>query len=116
MFFTRSNHTSNRPLNRKEQLQKDISYLKDLKARTKCYNCGKYNYNVKPEKQRSQLPRDFIHRDLSNKIQPPSLYGSLYYVLYKDDATGFHFNHFIKHKNGAFPFFKKSGEIDKTCY
>lgn len=38
-FFMQSTVVSLQPLNKKEQWQKDITYIKDLKARSKCYNC-----------------------------------------------------------------------------
>lgn len=38
--FTRAAATSSAPLSRREQHLKDVEYIKDLKPRTKCLNCG----------------------------------------------------------------------------
>ena len=43
-FFTRAHPSSSKSLSRKEHHIKDVNYLKDLKAQTKCYNCGEYNH------------------------------------------------------------------------
>ena len=44
-FFTRSvgasSTTSRQHFSRKEQHRKDVEYLKDMKSRAKCLNCGK---------------------------------------------------------------------------
>lgn len=44
-FFIRlASITQARPLSKKEQHQKDLNYIRDLKARTKCYNCHKLGH------------------------------------------------------------------------
>jgi hypothetical protein len=56
---------------------------------------------------RETIPGALIYGDVSGKIAIPSIRGSLYYILYKDDATAFHFIHFAKAKSEALPFFKR---------
>ena len=73
----------------------------------------KSSYHSDPNKQRSQLPSQLIHRDVFGKQVSASLKGSLYYILYKDDATAYRFVHFSEHKFDAFPFFKQVVKIVK---
>ena len=63
-FFTRSTGASStasrQRLSRKEQHQKDVEYLKDLKSRSKCLNCGKRGAHWSadcPEPCKKPLPK-----------------------------------------------------------
>ena len=64
-----------------------------------------YKHNL--SKLRSFIPSQLIHGDVSRRqIETLSLKGSLYYILYKDDAMAFRFVHFAKKKSEALSFFK----------
>ena len=68
----------------------------------------KSSYKHDPGKLRSLVPGQLSHGDVSGRqIKTPSLKGSLYYILYKDDATAFRFVHFAKQKSEALSFFKR---------
>ena len=73
----------------------------------------KASYKSDPLKQHSKTPEKFIDGDVSSKVATPSLHGSLYYILYKDDCIEYYFVHFTKYKNDAFPFIKKITKIIK---
>lgn len=61
-----------------------------------------------PNKQRSSTVGQLIHGDVLGRLhQTPSLYGSYYYILYKDDVTTCTFVHFSKQKSEALPFFTR---------
>ena len=47
----------------------------------------KASYKSDPLKQHSKTPEKFIDGDVSSKVATPSLHGSLYYILYKDDFS-----------------------------
>ena len=79
---------------------------------TVCEGCAlgkqhKATYRSDPNKQRSLVPGEFLHADLSGRASIPSLGNSLYYVLIKDDASSFRFVHFVQFKNEAIKFFRK---------
>lgn len=50
---------------------------------------------------------EFIHTDLSGPMSVESLGGANYFLTFKDDATGFRFVYFIKHKADVYEKFKK---------
>ena len=65
-------------------------------------------YSHDPLKQRSLIPGQLIHGDVfGRQSKTPSLKGSRYYILYKDDATAYRFVYFAKEKSEAFKFFKQ---------
>jgi len=65
----------------------------------------KSTYKHDPNKQRAVTPGQLIHGDVSGKkAQTPSLKDSLYYILYKDDATTYRFVHFAKQSLRHFHF------------
>ena len=82
-FFTRSASISQpRPFLKKEQHQRDLHYIRDLKARTKCYNCrevGHWSADCpKPQKTR---PTAKIHIKLTvDLVQPTLLRASVFRV------------------------------------
>jgi hypothetical protein len=97
-----------------ENIVADLSFskLKSHHQQHPCKGCqygkqSKSSYPTNPEKQRLSVPGSFIHGDLSGKFSTPSLPGSQYYILYKDDATAFWFVSFSKTKDAALPFFKQ---------
>lgn len=65
-------------------------------------------YPHDPNKQQSTQQRHLIQGDMSGKqYLTSSLKGSLYYILYKDDATTYCSVHFARHKSEALLFFKQ---------
>jgi hypothetical protein len=98
-FFTRSQPYSNKPLNKKEQHQKDIAYLKDLKARAKCYNYREYNHWAtdcpKPKKKRPpnkknhKIDQGFSAANLAKSLRiTSSASSSSDSDAIEDDSTG----------------------------
>jgi len=71
----------------------DFKLEKHTQLQHSCTSCmlgkkHKSTYKYDPDKQLSLLPGQLIHGDVSGKqSQNPSVKGSMYYVLYKDDAT-----------------------------
>lgn len=55
-FFTRSSAIPSYLLNKKEQHEKDLMYICDIKAQRKCYNCHKFGHwlanCLKPKRKR----------------------------------------------------------------
>ena len=80
----------------------DFKLEKHIQLQHPCEGCmlgkqHKSTYTHDPNKQRSIIPGHLIHGDVSGKLtKTPSLGGSTYYVLYKDDATAYRFVHFAK--------------------
>ena len=48
--------------------------------------------------ERSTVPGEFIHSDVCGPMSVESIGGARYYVLFKDDASGFRHIYFMKHK------------------
>ena len=92
---------------------------KQVQLQHPCEGCmlgkqHKSTYNHDPQKQRSVSPGELLHGDVSGKqYKTPSLKGSKYYILYKDDATAYRFVHFAQSKSEAFPFFKRVVQLVK---
>lgn len=77
-----------------------------------CRGCAfgkqhKANYPVNPQKERSKVPGELMHADLCGKMSQPSLVGSHYYILIKDDCTSYRFVAFLRAKSDAIRFFTK---------
>ena len=78
----------------------------DLSQRTFCRGCalGKLHRTSFPQKdggkKKEVRPGALIHADLCGKMNPPSIGGSVYFLLIKDDATNFQFVYFLKDKSG----------------
>ena len=77
-----------------------------------CRGCAfgkqhKANYPVNPQKERSKVPGELLHADLCGKMSQPSLVGSHYYILIKDDCTSYRFVAFLRAKSDAIRFFTK---------
>jgi len=79
--------------------------LDELKQEFDCHNClvGKSTRKPFPRVERSNQvkPGEVIHSDLSGKMPVASLGGAQYFLLLKDEATGFRSVYFLKHKNEA---------------
>jgi hypothetical protein len=73
----------------------------------------KSSYPTNSSKERTTVPGQFLHGDVSGKISIPSIRGSLYYILYKDDCSAYRFVHFAKQKSEACGFFKDLVKIIK---
>ena len=91
---------------------KDLPILSSSKLLQVCSGCAlgkqhKSTYPSDPQKERSRVPGELLHADLSGKMSTPSLGGSNYYILIKDDCTAFRFIAFLKTKNEAIKFFLK---------
>ena len=61
-------------------------------------NCGR---------RRASMIGEIVHSDLCGPMSIQSLTGSLYYILFHDDASGFRVIYFIKKKSETFACFKK---------
>jgi len=70
-----------------------------------CTSCQEGKLSKKPyhavEQKRKYLPGEMSHVDLSGKMGTKSLGGSLYFMLIKDDSTGFRMVYFLKEKSLA---------------
>jgi hypothetical protein len=76
--------------------------LNDLVGDFQCVEChlGKETRKPFPPSQRAKtVPGEKIHADLSGKMPTKSLGGSLYFLLLKDDSTGFRKVYFLKRKD-----------------
>lgn len=50
---------------------------------------------------------EFIHTDLCGPMQTPSIRGARYFILFKDDCTGFRHIYFLRHKDDVFDVLKE---------
>jgi hypothetical protein len=67
-----------------------------------CHLCKETRKPFSSNKQRrSTKPGEMVHADLSGKMQMKSLGGASYFLLLKDDATGFRHTFFLKNKSDA---------------
>lgn len=74
-----------------------------------CDSCqlGKsHKLPFKKEVKRETLPGEFIHTDVCGPMPDESLGGARFFVLFKDDTSGFRCVYFIKHKSDTFEKFK----------
>ena len=63
------------------------------------YQLGKsHKLPFKNKVSSSSAPGEFFHIDVCGPIPTESVSGARYYVLFKDDCTGFKYVHFLKHK------------------
>ena len=66
-----------------------------------CEEChyGKETKKPYPQgQQHNYKPGEFVHADLSGKMRISSIGGAKYFLLFKDDATGFRMVQFLKRK------------------
>ena len=79
-----------KPLTKKEQHSKDVEYLKNLKARTKCYNCKEFGHwsadCKKPKRQRGKTDSQKTDLGFSNANVAESLRSSSDSDTTGDDA------------------------------
>jgi hypothetical protein len=75
-----------------------------------CKGCalGKSHRQPFPTSGRRRATKvgEIVHSDLCGPMNVPSITGSLYYVLFQDDASGFHVIYFLKAKSETFNYFK----------
>ena len=71
------------------------------------------SFPVNNVRQRAQSPRDIIHADLCGPMSVPSKGGSLYFALFKDDSTGYHFVFYTPRKSDTLTCFQK---VCKTIF
>ena len=62
-----------------------------------------FNKNTEP---RDTKPGEFVHSDVSGPMSETSLGEARYFVTFKDDASGYRFVYFMKHKVEVFEKFK----------
>lgn len=63
--------------------------------------------------RRATKPGQFIHSDVCGPVPVQSPGGARFYVLFKDDATGYRFVYFVRHKSDVFEKFK---EFERLVY
>ena len=85
-----------------------------LKGRNKslCPRCAyskqhKAPFLVNEHRERLKAPEDLIHTDLYKLMTVPSVGGALYFVLFKDDCSGFRVIECIKKKPETFGAFRR---------
>jgi hypothetical protein len=66
-----------------------------------CHGCmlgkqHKKSYPVNPAKVRSTLPGEFVHADVVGPMKVQSIGGARYFLLFKDDCTGYRYVYFLK--------------------
>lgn len=79
----------------------EVSDAKDHTDKV-CSGCmlGKQHqksYTVNPDKIRSQIPGELVHGDICDAGQK-SIGGARYFLLFKDDCTGYRYVYFLKKK------------------
>ena len=76
-----------------------------------CEECqfGKQHRLAFKDKSQKRLskPGEFIHTDLCGPMQTSSIGGAKYFVLFKDDCSGFRHVYFLRHKADLFATFKE---------
>lgn len=61
-------------------------------------------------------PGELFHSDVCGPMSVESVGGARYYVIFKDDATGFRKVYFIKHKNDVFQYFKELDSLVRNRF
>ena len=76
-----------------------------------CETCQYGKQTRKPHKtltrERTEKPGEMIHTDVCGPINVPSPSGSRYFVLFKDDCSGYCTVYFLKHKSDVINKFKE---------
>ena len=65
------------------------------------------SFPVNPTHTRFPQPGDLIHADICGPMSVPSYGGSVYFVLFKDDATHYRFAFCVRRKSEALACFRK---------
>ena len=93
------------------KVQRAVEWKDPLPNGFSCVGClkGKAHRQPYPSdgKQRKDNPGDLVHLDICGAIKPQSLSGASYFLLLKDDCTGFMFFFAMKKKSDTFYWFKK---------
>ena len=61
----------------------------------------------KNETKRNTKPGEYIHSDVCGPFSTESIGGARFCITFKDDASGFRYVYFMKHKSDVFDIFKK---------
>ena len=64
------------------------------------------SHKAKKEKIRSTIPGVYLHSDICGAFSPASIGKATYYLLFKNDYSGFRFIFFLKHKSETLNCFK----------
>lgn len=68
------------------------------------------------DERRTTKPGEYIHSDICGPFSTDSLSGSRYFVNFKDDASGFRFTYFMKHKSDVYERFKDLDKLIETKF
>lgn len=90
----------------------------DIKEDINCEDCHYGKETRKPfprsKSEHQTLPGEKLHGDLAGKMPIPSLGGSKYFLLLKDDSTGFRTAYFLKEKSQAAGFIQQHIKLMET--
>jgi hypothetical protein len=89
----------------------DLTTPKDSSSKL-CPGCmygkqHKNSYPSNPEKECSAILGEFVHADVCGPMKERSIGGARYYLLFKDDSTGYRYVYFLKQKSEVFTYFKQ---------
>jgi len=77
--------------------------VEQLNGEFHCESCETGKAKRKPftarKESRDTFPGEMVHADLAGKMPVPSLGGANYFLLLKDDGTGFRMVYFLKYKD-----------------
>ena len=80
-----------------------------------CDNCQYGKQHCMPfkpkEKTRKVKVGEFIHTDVCGPISETSIGGSRYFLLFKDDKSGFRHTYFLRHKSEVTDRFKEFKQL-----
>lgn len=71
-----------------------------------CQHGKQHRLPFRPNPRLKTEPGEFIHTDMCGPMPQPSLGGNRFFVLFKDDATGFRYIYFVQHRGDVFERFK----------
>lgn len=66
--------------------------------------------------KRLSAPGEFIHSDVCGPMPVESVNGARYYVLFKDDSSGFRYVYFLKHKSDVTDKFMEFAKLMKNHF
>lgn len=119
IWHERLGHINNKAI-RELVASETISKL-DLSSVDKlfCEGCmyGKqHKLPFKSKVHRKTQPGEFIHSDVCGPMSIPSVQGAKYFILFKDDCSGYRVVYFIKHKSDALTCFKEFASLVKNKF